>query len=279
MNSMQAGIPVTLPGGLFVNGQRKCDAVLRPLDGWLEEQVSTAMVGKNNLPTMVSDVLAVALLSIGGEVVIPEQVVSLAMADRQWLMLNLAYVLQGGGYWLKGYCNSCEHPFDLYLDPRQLPVKTAGEGFPFIELDLGEDRLRLRMPNGADQERIAGLAVDEAITLLLDACLLSVNGDLVPAGYVDAIDAEGWQKIDEALDEVSPYVGTMLATACPECRQPQQMEINPYLLDATRHEALFQEVHMLAKEYHWSEREILSLSRERRRLYLRLIERGRNVVT
>jgi len=274
---MQAGIPVTLPGGLLVNGQRKCDAVLRPLDGWLEEQVCVAMAGRNNLPATVSNVLGAALLSVGGEAILPERVASLTMADRQWLMLNLAHALQGGGYWLKGYCDDCGQPFDLYLDPRQLPVKVAGEGFPFAELDLGGDRLRLRLPSGADQERIAGLDADEAVALLLSNCLLSVNGRAVPAGYVDTLDAEGLQKIDEAFDEVSPYVGTTLATACPECKHPQQMEINPYLLDT--HEALFQEVHTLAQEYHWSEREILSLSRERRRLYLRLIERSRNVVS
>jgi hypothetical protein len=275
---MQTGIPVTLPGGLLVEGRRKCDAVLRPLDGWLEERVGAAMTG-DNLPAIVSDVLEAALLSIGDEAVMPEQLASLTMADRQWLILNLAYALQGGGYWLKGWCDSCKQPFDLFLDPRQLPVKTAGDGFPFIELDLGEDRLCLRLPNGVDQEHIAGLDADEAIKLLLSACLLSVNGGSVPAGYVDTLDAHDLQQIDEAFDEVSPYVGTMLVTACPECKQPQQMEINPYLLDTMRHEVLFQEVHMLASEYHWSEREILSLSRERRQLYLRLIERGRNVVT
>jgi len=276
---MLTGIPVTLPGGLLVDGQRKCDAVLRPLDGWLEERVSLAMAGRNNLPAIVSDVLGAVLLSIGGEAIKPEQVSSLAMADRQWLMLNLAHALQGGGYWLKGHCDGCKQPFDLYLDPRQLPVKIAGEGFPFVELYLGSDRLRLRLPDGTDQERITGLGADEAVTLLLSGCLLSVNDGSVPAGYVDALDADALQKIDEALDVVSPYVGTTLATACPECKQPQKMEINPYSLDAMRHETLFQEVHILAREYHWSEREILSLSRERRRLYLKLIERSRNVVT
>ena len=271
------GIPVTLPGGLLVDGRRRCDAVLRPIDGWLEERVGTAMVDTSNLPAAVSHVLGAALLSLGGETAAPERAAALTVADRQWLMLNLAHALRGDGYWLKGCCDDCGQPFDLYLDPRQLPVKTAGEGFPFAELDLGKDRLRLRLPNGADQERIAGLDPDEAVAWLLSACLLSVNGEPVPAGYVDALDPDAIQKIEEALDEVSPYVGTVLATACPECGQAQRMEIDPYM--GAGHETLFQEVHMLASEYHWSEREILSLSRERRRLYLRLIERSRNVVT
>jgi hypothetical protein len=265
-----------LPGGLFVAGVCKRDAVLRPLDGHLEEQIGVAMAGGDSLPVVVSGVLGAVLLSIGGKAVMPEQVASLTMADRQWLMLNLAHELQNGGCWFKGWCDNCEQPFDLYIDPRQLPVKTAGEGFPFAELDIGNDRLRLRLPNGADQERIAGLDADEAIALLLSVCLLSVNDGPVPAGYIDAFDADVLRKIDEALDKTSPYVGTTLATTCPECKQPKRMEINPYMLDATRHETLFQEVHTLASEYHWSERDILSLSRERRRLYLKLIE---NVVT
>ena len=274
MDSVQMGIPVTLPGGLLVEGQRRREALLRPIDGWLEEQVGTAMAGRGSLPVVVSSVLDAALLSLGGKVGAPERAATLTIADRQWLMLNLAHALQEGGYWLKGHCDDCDQPFDLYIDPRQLPVKVAGESFPFVELDLGEDRLRLRLPNGADQERIAGLDADEAVTLLLSACLLSVNGEQVPAGYADRLDADDLQKIEEALDEVSPHVGTVLATACPECKRPQQMEINPYLLSAAKHEALFQEVHTLASEYHWSENEILSLPRQRRQLYLRLIERG-----
>jgi hypothetical protein len=276
---MQTGIPVTLPGGLLADGRRQCDAVLRPIDGWLEEQMGAAMSGSDNLPAIVSHVLGAALLSIGGKAVGPEQAASLTIADRQWLMLNLAYALHGNGYWLKNYCDGCGQPFDLYLDPRQLPVKVAGEGFPFADLKPNEDRMRLRLPNGADQERIVGLDADEAVRLLLSACLLSVNDGPVPAGYVDTLNADVLREIEEALDEVSPHVGTVLATACPECGQAQQMEINPYLLSAAGYEALFQDVHMLASEYHWSEGEILSLSRERRRLYLGLIERGRNIVT
>jgi len=270
------GIPVTLPGGLLVDGQRKCDAVLRPLDGWLEEQVGLAMTGGDSYPAIVSNVLRTALLSIGGEAVMPEQVASLSMADRQWLMLNLAQAFQGGGRWLKGHCGGCEQPFDVYIDPRQLPVKHAGEHFPFLELHMGEDKLRLRLPNGADQERIVGLDADEAVAVLLSACLLSVNDGPVTVGYVDALDADALQRIDEAFDEASPYVATTLITTCPECKRPQQMEMNPYVFDT--HETLFEEVHILAREYHWSERDILSLSRDRRRLYLKLIERSGDVV-
>ncbi|MDR2208463.1 MAG: hypothetical protein LBE22_05770 [Azoarcus sp.] len=276
---MRTGIPVTLPGGLLVDGRRHCDAVLRPIDGWLEEQVAASIADRGNLPALVSNVLSAALLSLGGKTAAPEQIASLTVADRQWLMLNLSHELHGDGFWLKAHCDDCGQPFDLYLDPRQLPVKTAGEGFPFADLTLGKDRLRLRLPNGADQECIAGLDEDEAVALLLSACLLSVNDEPVPTGYVDTLGADAVQKIEEALDEISPHVGTVLATACPECGQPHQVEIDPYRLSAARHEALFREVHMLASEYHWSEREILSLSRERRRLYLKLIERSRNVVT
>jgi len=278
MSPMQTGIPVTLPGGLLMEGRRTRDAMLRPIDGHLEEQVSMAMVGRGSLPAVVSSVLSAALLSLGKEAASPKQLALLTMADRQWLMLNLARALQDGGFWLKGHCGDCKRPFDIYVDPRQLPLKTAGESFPFVELTLGEDKVRFRLPNGADQERIAGLEPGEAVTQLLSSCLLSVNSEPASAAYVDGLSLEALQKIEEAFDQVSPHVGTVLATACPECKQPQQMEINPYALFSARHESLFEEVHTLASEYHWSEKEILSLSRQRRRLYLRLIERSRSVV-
>ena len=42
-------------------------------------------------------------------------------------------------------------------------------------------------------------------------------------------------------------------------------------------DSLDREVHTLAMQYHWSETDILSLPRERRRRYLRLIDRERGV--
>ena len=36
----------------------------------------------------------------------------------------------------------------------ELPVKVAGPGFPLAEVALGGDVLRVRVPNGGDQERI-----------------------------------------------------------------------------------------------------------------------------
>ncbi len=43
---------------------------------------------------------------------------------------------------------------------------------------------------------------------------------------------------------------------------------------AARGRFLYREVHTLARYYHWSEVDILALSRERRRRYLALIDRA-----
>lgn len=268
------GVSVLLPGGVMREGRRQRGAVFRPLDGWLEERISGFIAEADPVPAMVSRILDAALLSLGGMPVEAGMAASLVIADRQWLMLNLAHQLRAeGDYWLQGCCQNCDSPFDLHVHPLQLPVVPAGEGYPHASVMLDGDRLCLRLPTGADQEKIVLADADTALSMLLSACLLSVNDAPVPPAYLDGLDEAQRTRLEEALDAVSPHVGVNLTTACPECGRHLVMEINPYGFLAAFSEEILREVHILAACYHWSERDILSLPRDRRKRYLRMIER------
>ncbi|NTU43609.1 MAG: hypothetical protein HGA78_11300 [Nitrospirales bacterium] len=273
---MEKLIPVSLPGGLLLDGKRYCTAFMRPIDGWIEERMGTVTEDVANLPEAVSGILGEALDSIAGLPGDSGLAASLCIADRQWLMLALGRQIRGGGHWLQAKCDSCNNSFDLYLDPAHLPVKPGGEGFPYAQVDAAGESILLRLPTGADQERIVDVSPDEALTVLLSSCIIGLNDGPAPDGYAESLNGETLELIEDALDAVSPYVGDTLSTNCPECRRDVLVEINPYLLHAGSYEDLFQEVHILASHYHWTEEAILSLPRSRRRLYLRLIERERH---
>ena len=54
--------------------------------------------------------------------------------------------------------------------------------------------------------------------------------------------------------------------------KPNALELDPYEIAMPDRRQIYREVHALALRYHWSEDEILELSRARRRLYLDLID-------
>ena len=271
---------VELPGGLWHEGRLSRKAVFRPLDGRLELAVlelADRERRNGNCPRFVTETLAVAVESIEGVAVDEGVTSSLCVADRQFLMLRLAALLEGSRLWLSFPCAECTASFDILLDRNSLPVKGAGAGFPVIQLEVLGNEVTFRVPNGSDQERIVFLSDEDALRKLLELCLLAVNGAAPPPDFADAMTDAEIGLIETALEEVSPVLSTRLLVNCPECRTEQVVSFNPYFLAGTNRNNFFQEIHALASAYHWSEREILALPKERRALYLRLIERSRGM--
>jgi hypothetical protein len=150
----------------------------------------------------------------------------------------------------------------------------------------GHYRVTFRLPNGSDQEAAAPLAVQNlkaAEELILARTIKNVtelgNGlslQRVPLAVKEALPAR--------MAEIDRQAEMLLKLSCPECGHTftapfEAAEYFEQEVLAQRSE-LFREVHVLAFYYHWSETDILRLSRSRRRLYLDLLasvlaERGR----
>ena len=248
-----------LPGGIVRDGARRRDFAFRPVDGALEVALAEA-AAEPSVPRAVTSVLAAALARLGGEPADVQTVRELAVGDRQFLVRQLSAHLGRDPVWLTAVCRACGESFDFQLRQAALPVKEAGDGFPFAEVD----GMRLRVPRGADQEAIADIDDDdEAIEALFARCLIEGDGELEAAAA--------------ALEAASPEVALAALATCPSCDAANEVAIDPYLGLQRHGEELFAEVHLLASTYHWSQAEILALPRERRRLYLRLIDRDRGV--
>jgi hypothetical protein len=78
------------------------------------------------------------------------------------------------------------------------------------------------------------------------------------------------------MDGVGPVLDLDLEATCPKCGalQSVRFDIQTYLLRALAYEKRFliHEVHRIAMAYGWGHEEILSLTREDRRAFVRLIE-------
>lgn len=261
-----------LPGGAWHDGVRVRDAVLRPLDGTLERAFAEIAERAPSWTEFVTSLLTAGVERIGTRTATERELGALSVADRQWLLLRLTQAVHGDSFWVTARCAGCRARFDLRLERSALPVKAGGAGFPFAEVPSRRGTLRARVPDGDDQVAVADMEEPSAIARLADRCIVAIDG--APRdGEAIALDAEELDAIDDALDEVAASVGLVVATTCPECERPHEVEVDPFgAVDwgAARFE---EEVHVLARTYHWSEDAILALSRHRRRRYLDLIRR------
>ncbi|HWM92794.1 MAG TPA: hypothetical protein VN493_18665 [Thermoanaerobaculia bacterium] len=261
-----------LPGGLWRGGELRRDFSFRPLSGDVELALAEAGRGRGSVPQRVTAVLSAALASLGGDAAHPEAVRALPVADRQYLMRQLAARLGMEETWFAASCARCGTGFDFPVRHGELPFKPAEEGYPFAAVETSLGPVRFRVPNGADQEVIAVIDdPEEARRALARRCA----AEPLPGDLSD----EDLARVEQALEEVAPEVVIRAQVACPDCGRPSEVHLDPYVCLGAVDGGLFHEIHALASAYHWSESEILALPRDRRRLYLSLVDQGRGMAS
>lgn len=274
---MSKPVELTLPGGLERAGIVHRTVTLEPLNGYLEQAIAEDLGAAANLPAGVSGVLGYALRSVGGDDATAQTAAALCVADRQFLMLRLAQMSEGDRLWLQGACTGCGSPFDIGLNRSELPIKPAGDTYPFASVQLDGLRVVLRVPNGEDQAAIAELSDADALQRLLERLVVSMEPASSGSALVAGLHGEDFERIESALEEVAPAVCVTVQTHCPECDKAQSVSLDPYRLNALDAKYLYREVHTVAFHYHWGEAEILSLPRDRRHRYLDYIDAERGL--
>ena len=260
-----------LPGGVWREGRLHRDVAFRPMDGHLEMAVAEAAGALRDLPGRVSAALQAALAEVGALGINRELVDTLSVGDRQFLVSQLAGHLGLETAWLSATCRHCHELFDFPLDYRAVPIKPAGEGYPFAEVTVSTGRIRVRVPTGADQRAILSCPDEYGATReLARRCIV---------GEPVALTDEDITRIETALEVLAPELATHVAASCPECGSDNVLEFDPYYFLGQVGNELFVDIHHLAAHYHWSESEILGLPRWRRKKYLGLIDLARGMAT
>jgi hypothetical protein len=263
-----------LPGGLWERDAPQREFAFAPITGELELVLGMADGQRLRLVQRVTAVLCAALRHIGGAPATHDRVRALCVDDRRFLMQALAGEVGISTVWITGTCGACAGAFDLPAPPSRLPVKPAGPGYPFASTVTSLGPVRLRVPTGADQEDVGDLMGDAATRALIAGCLVAQPpGHDSPAAAAAAFTDEDVETISHTLEEVSPEVARCATGECPWCGAPIEVPLDPYLCLYVGPDRLLDEVETLAATYHWSEPDILSLPRERRRRYLRSCQR------
>ncbi len=264
-----------MPGGLCRHGECRRDWSFRTLTGEVELSILEAGRDRRSVPQRVTAVLTAALAELGGAAVEAETVRALSVADRQYLMRRLAVEIGIEESWIAARCPKCGASFDIPIRHGELPVKPAAEGYPFATVDTSLGPVRFRVPDGADQEAVASIQDPRQARRAL-AARCAHQEDAQPAGELTDEDLD---RAEAALEAVAPEVVTRAQAACPDCGEAAEVHLDPYICLGAANSGLFLDVHALASAYHWSEKEILAMPRERRRLYLSLVDQSRGMVS
>lgn len=135
-----------------------------------------------------------------------------------------------------------------------------------------DTELQLRLPNGCDQLYWLrnSAAADNWFAKMATTLVTGINGEAppedwqVPEAWLDLIGAE--------LEQHDTLMILEIDTRCPVCRQDMQIDLDieeKFLaLLAEEQKRLLHQIHQLASAYHWSEADIVALSRQRLHYYL-----------
>lgn len=159
-------------------------------------------------------------------------------------------------------CPGCREQMEMTLETEQLLADVATE---YTEYE--SDGFRCRAPTSRDlAEAVEAGDHDAVVMRLLERCCLSRPDDASPDALAVA---------EASLETLDPAADIELALTCASCGMSwtAPFDIGVVLWDELEVKArsMLSEVHILARAYGWSERDILGLSEARRTEYIERI--------
>lgn len=192
----------------------------------------------------------------------PETLADRSLGERNAALLALRLALFGDGLDACVECPACGERLEFSLSASQL-LAQSGARPEAVEVD----GRRFRLPTTRDLARIAAASEPEGAATRLASQLLT-GGDLDPQTAIALT-----PKVAAALELADPQLDFVLAQRCPDpCGHRWSISLDIVSLVWEELEArvrrLLDEVHLLARAYGWTEREILGLTESRRAAYL-----------
>ena len=281
---MDNSITATLPGGWWHEGTCYQDAQLRRLTGTdLSLLVET---GESLSPSQRAvRIITRALTRLGPcDSISAESLQAITVGDREALLLQLRALMFGERMQCVLVCPSqtCGEKIELELKTSDLVLPAYSSKQPTHQLTLRSDEkvycITVHVPNIGDLEKVTPFArtdPEAATVLLLNRCVerVSVAGS---GEAVASLPAGLREELSAVFPELDPQAEVSLRLTCPNCEYhfTALLDIASFLYEELKAHVrtLYQETHLLAYHYHWSEAEIMNMSVNKRRRYLELLE-------
>lgn len=276
---MAQSLKVELLHGLIENGRRHTLAELREATG--RDEAMLADASRDATPAERISMLLAALVLRIGEIETPamDRILELSAGDRERLVLALCARLMGAEVDLTATCPSCSTVAEMpirFAEVLALHDAPIPDGLSHVELDVdgGIWTARLRPAKGADLER-AARAGSRAARGLIVGCIEELRDSSGKPVIASALPSVCEAQLADALLALDPAAETRVVAECPSCGQPLDALLDGYTLlrgGLGGVHGVYDEVFRMARAYHWSEAEILSLPLRRRRHYLAIAE-------
>ncbi|MXP65355.1 hypothetical protein E0493_18565 [Roseomonas sp. M0104] len=245
--------------------------VWRPALGAFELAVAEAAAAAAPRPQRATALLDALIEGLEGAPMTPALARSLSCGTREWLLRRAALRFRPDLAWFEADCDTCGAAYDLSLDLRAMPLREPGAAFPVASVETSLGRRGFEAPNGGHEEALAEAAGPDPRRRLLALCGLSPEAETEAHRFTEA-DCE---RIDAALEEISPELGEAVASTCPSCGGAAVARVDPFRFGYPAPRGILREVHLLASAYGWSQEAILAMPAARRHDYAALIERDR----
>lgn len=265
---------------------------LVPLTGREEELL--AQNRKKESATMVTTVISRCVKRLGSIEPVSEAVArNMLIADRQFLLLKLREVTFGDKVQFTVSCPwpDCKKQVDMDFSTGEISVKESVPPGLCYSMELSEKaaiqngdsepgrKITYRLPNGSDQETVSPMLHENearALTLLLERCILAIGPRQNPGReLLDMISPLARMEIEKHMAAAAPCLDLDLETDCPECERKITVpfDLHHFFFGELRTslDLLYREVHYLAYHYHWSEEEIMAMTREKRHNYIEVL--------
>src|SRR5215212_5561389 len=160
-----------LPGGLVLDdGRRLGRAELRPLTGREEEWVT--LHADTPAAQMTTKILSDCFVRLEDLPLNKEIARKLLVGDRDFLMLQLRRMTLGDRFAAVFSCPACKLAMDVEFLAQDILIEPRPQNTTTYTWHSEDRTIRFRLPNGADQEAVAELAIDEAVEVLLARCVM-----------------------------------------------------------------------------------------------------------
>ena len=229
---------------------------------------------------------ALALLAAGSPEDSTDRLARLPIGQRDRRLLSLRELTFGAQLSARAACPSCRAQLELTFsasDIQSASWVTAGlqedheDEYAFdrsYAVAIDGEELEYRLPTIGDLAAIDGeLDVGRARALLLERCVVAVRADNTAVPLASASPAL-LNALVEQMSQNDPQGDVQMAFCCTECGSSSLIafdiasffwtEVHAWALRTLR------DVHALASAYGWREADIMSMTPQRRQIYLEL---------
>ncbi|MGA1870566.1 MAG: DUF6760 family protein [bacterium] len=282
-----------LPGGYVdQEGVVHREIELRALSGREEEYLVTQ--GERESASLVTVILSRCIHRIGLLSPVSEKEArNLLIADREYLLLKLREITFGDQVQATIPCPwpDCGKKVDIDFSLKDIPIKKLVDKGPYFTMTLSDEAaftdadgevygdITFRLPTGSDQEAVSPYIQKNeamALTMLLTRCIQNIGPLRAPGEeLISRLSPLARMEIEKHMEAVAPRVDLTMVTTCPECGREftAPFDLHEFFFGELRIslDLLYREVHYLAYHYHWSEEEIMKMSREKRHKYIEVL--------